>query len=318
MKINQAFLFFIAFIMFGCAGQSPAPIEYNHNKNYTKQSSKTNPSNKNPYKYDTGSENDEGEIIRTQLDQKEKDFDAPSGSLTERQDGEIKEENHDNILSVPEVKADNSKLIYHEVQPGETLASIASNYNQTPEELGKLNDLTQPYNVYESQMVKIKISPELLNKKNRENSLKENAETTQTITATNTSTSNTSKFIKPVEGKVVGKFGQQTSEGKNAGINITANKGSKVTSVAAGKVIFSGNNKKFGNLVIIKLDEGDLYTAYAHLEDLIVQKGATISKGQMIGHVGQTGDIKSPQLHFAIREGKTAVDPLKYLNDQSN
>ncbi|XVN43511.1 MAG: LysM peptidoglycan-binding domain-containing M23 family metallopeptidase [Candidatus Rickettsia vulgarisii] len=315
MKINQIFLFFIAFTMFGCAGQSPAPIEYNHGKNYTKKAYKANLSNKNLHKRDISSENDEDGIIRRQLDQKEKDFDGPDGYLVERQGEEIKkEENQDNVLSVPEVKPDNSKLIYHEVQPGETLASIAGDYNQTSEELGKLNGLTPPYNLQESQIVKIKVSPELLNKKNKEINLKESSTTVQTTTSTPKSIN--AKFAKPVDGQIVSKFGQSSAEGKNAGINISANKGSKVTSVGAGKVIFSGNNKKFGNLVIVKLDEGDLYAAYAHLEDLIVQKGATVSKGQMIGHVGQTGEVKSPQLHFAIREGKTAVDPIKYLNDQ--
>ncbi|MCC8417957.1 MAG: LysM peptidoglycan-binding domain-containing M23 family metallopeptidase [Rickettsia endosymbiont of Bryobia graminum] len=309
MKINQIFLFFIAFIMFGCTGQFPAPVEYNHGKNYTKKTSKTNLSDKNFRKRDISSENDEDRIIRKQLDQKEQDFDRPDGYLVERQGEEIKrEENQDNILSVPEIKPDNSKLIYHEVQPGETLVSIANKYNQTSEELGKLNDLTPPYTLSEAQIVKIRVSTELLNKKNKESNLKENSIVTPTP--------RTAKFAKPVEGKVVSKFGQQAPEGKNAGVNIFANKGSKVTSVGAGKVIFSGNNKKFGNLVIIKLDEGDLYAAYAHLEDLIVQKGSTVSKGQMIGHVGQTGDVKSPQLHFAIRKGKTAVDPLTYLNDQ--
>lgn len=309
MKINQIFLFFITFIMFGCTGQSPAPIEYNHGRNYAKKTSKANLSDRNFHKRDISSENDEDGIIRRQLDQKEKDFDGPDGYLAERQGEEIKkEENQDNILSVPEIKSDNSKLIYHEVQPGETLTSIANEYNQTSEGIGKLNGLIPPYNLSEVEIIKIKVSPELLNKKNKESSV-------VTQTTTNTSTT-TTKFIKPVEGQIVSKFGQQSPEGKNAGINISADKGSKVTSVGAGKVIFSGNNKKFGNLVIIKLDEGDLYAAYAHLEDLIIQKGATVSKGQMIGHVGQTGDAKSPQLHFAIREGKTAVDPLKYLNDQ--
>lgn len=313
MKINQIFLFFIAFIMFGCAGQAPAPIQYNYGKNHGKKISRNNLSNKNLYKRDINSENDEDRIVRLQLDQKEKDFDRPDGYLVERQGEEIKkEEDQDNTLLMQETKLDARKLIYHEVQAGETLDSIANDYNSTPEELGKLNGLTPPYTLGGLQIIKIKVSSELLNKKNKEHDLKER----QTVTQSPNTTSSNIKFAKPVEGKIVSRFGQQSPEGKNAGINITANKGSKVTSVEAGKVIFSGNNKKFGNLIIIKLNEGDLYAAYAHLEDLIVQKGETISKGQMIGHVGQTGDIKSPQLHFAIREGKTAVDPLKYLNDQ--
>ena len=48
------------------------------------------------------------------------------------------------------------------------------------------------------------------------------------------------------------------------------------------------------NLVLLNI-------AYAHLQDLLIQKGATISQGKIIGHVGSTGDAKYPQQHFTNR-----------------
>ena len=58
-------------------------------------------------------------------------------------------------------------------------------------------------------------------------------------------------------------------------------------------------------------------TAYAHSEALLVGRGAKVRKGQPIARVGSTGSVGSPQLHFEIRKGRKAVDPLRYLPRQS-
>ena len=44
------------------------------------------------------------------------------------------------------------------------------------------------------------------------------------------------------------------------------------------------------------------------------KKGALVKRGESIGAVGNSGNVKIPQLHFEIRKGKEAVDPLKYLS----
>ena len=61
-----------------------------------------------------------------------------------------------------------------------------------------------------------------------------------------------------------------------------------------------------------KLDN-NIITSYAHLEDIILSKGSSIKQGEVIGYVGNSGKTKTSQLHFAIREGKTAKDPLQYI-----
>ena len=63
----------------------------------------------------------------------------------------------------------------------------------------------------------------------------------------------------------------------------------------------------------IKLNDSNLYVAYAHMEDLMFNKDEIIKQGDVIGYVGNTGSAEVPKLHFAIREGKIAVDPLKYI-----
>ncbi|MDD9334701.1 MAG: LysM peptidoglycan-binding domain-containing M23 family metallopeptidase [Rickettsiaceae bacterium] len=303
MKSNIVFVYFIVFLISGCSTQPPAPIEYNHGKDSTKKSTTINSPTTAYSENKNILESDEDEIISREIDEKEKDFDAPTGFLKDR--NAIETENRDDVIIVPKVKPNDSKLIYHEVQQGETLVSIANDYGQKVEELAELNNISAPYHLNESQIITIKISTELLNKKNQESLVRKTKNAVQT---------NTPKFIKPIDGKITIKFGEQTSKGKSKGINIAADEGTAVESIATGQVVFAGNDTKFGNLLIIKLDNSDLYVAYAHLQDLLIQKGTTISQGKIIGHVGSTGDAKYPQLHFAIREGKIAVDPLKYVD----
>lgn len=121
------------------------------------------------------------------------------------------------------------------------------------------------------------------------------------------------KYIRPVDGFIITGFGEQTPIGKSNGINIEAPSGTAVKSIADGMVAYSGHSEKFGNLIIIKL-EHNLYAAYAHMEDLILKKDSIVKQGQVIGHVGLTGQVNEPQLYFAIKEGKTSVDPLKYVH----
>ena len=123
----------------------------------------------------------------------------------------------------------------------------------------------------------------------------------------------TSKFIWPVKGKLLSKYGKSKEGFYNDGINIDSKKGTKVMSSQAGKVIYSGNEiPGYGNLILIKHSKNWI-TAYAHLNEVFTEKGKKVSKGEIIGSVGNTGNVRSPQLHFEIRKGKESVNPLKLL-----
>jgi murein DD-endopeptidase MepM/ murein hydrolase activator NlpD len=54
-------------------------------------------------------------------------------------------------------------------------------------------------------------------------------------------------------------------------------------------------------------------TAYAHNSSLLVKKGDNVRRGQAIARVGSSGSVDTPQLHFELRQGTKAVDPLKVL-----
>ena len=126
-----------------------------------------------------------------------------------------------------------------------------------------------------------------------------------------------STFLWPIRGKVVSHFGAQMDGRHNDGINIRAKRGATVLAAENGIVAYAGNELRgFGNLLLIKHADG-LMTAYAHSEALLVGRGAKVRKGQPIARVGSTGSVGSPQLHFEIRKGRKAVDPLRYLPRQS-
>jgi murein DD-endopeptidase MepM/ murein hydrolase activator NlpD len=118
-----------------------------------------------------------------------------------------------------------------------------------------------------------------------------------------------SKFINPVDGNIIKNFNAE-----HQGINIAANLGDEVRAIGQGQVVYSGYDGKFGNLIIIKLEEGGLFAAFAHLDDLIMTKGQSVTQGQVIGHVGQSGNIEAPTLYLALKKGKTPVDPVSYLH----
>ena len=120
-------------------------------------------------------------------------------------------------------------------------------------------------------------------------------------------------FLWPVTGKVVSEFGPLADGLHNDGINIAAPMGTPVRAAENGVVVYAGNELRgFGNMLLIRHADG-FVTAYAHNESLLVARGDTVERGQIIARVGSSGNVDSPQLHFEIRVGTDAVDPREYL-----
>ena len=120
-------------------------------------------------------------------------------------------------------------------------------------------------------------------------------------------------FIKPVDGRILSTFGPKKDTLHNDGINILAESGTPVRNAKSGTVIYAGDEiESFGNLVLVR-HEDDFITAYAHLSDIQVTQGDKLSQGDILGHVGSTGNVKTPQLHFQIRRGTRTVNPELYL-----
>ena len=118
----------------------------------------------------------------------------------------------------------------------------------------------------------------------------------------------------PVRGKIISPFGPKTGGMKNEGINISVPEGTNVQAAEAGVVAYAGNELKgYGNLVLIR-HAGGYVTAYAHNSQILVKKGDTVKRGDLIAKSGSTGAVQSPQLHFEVRKGATALDPSTFLN----
>jgi len=127
-------------------------------------------------------------------------------------------------------------------------------------------------------------------------------------------TSGLPTFRWPARGKVVTSYGAKTNGKANDGINIAVPEGTPVKAAEDGVVAYAGNELKgYGNLVLVRHSNGYV-TAYAHASELLVKRGDSIKRGQIIAKSGQSGEVGSPQLHFEIRKGSSPVDPLQFLN----
>ncbi len=116
-------------------------------------------------------------------------------------------------------------------------------------------------------------------------------------------------FRWPARGRVIAGFGT----GGNEGINIALPEGTPVRAAEGGTVAYAGSELKgYGNLILIRHENGYV-SAYAHNRDLLVKRGDTVRRGQVIANSGRTGNVNAPQLHFEIRRGSDPVDPMPYL-----
>jgi murein DD-endopeptidase MepM/ murein hydrolase activator NlpD len=122
------------------------------------------------------------------------------------------------------------------------------------------------------------------------------------------------RFVWPVRGDIVGKFGPAGVGRRNDGVDIKAAQGSVVAAAAPGEVVYAGDQVPgFGNLVLIKHADGWV-TAYAHLDQVEVQMKDEVAQGQTVGTVGATGGVTSPQLHFEVRYAPSPADKARPID----
>lgn len=225
------------------------------------------------------------------------------------------------------------------VAKGDTLYSLSRKYQIPVNDLAVMNKLNTPFNLSVGQKLKV---PKLDTVQTRSVAeIKESKTVAKKITPPETvqkqttvskaepvktrissdpkkqlpkiSARSSTKFSWPVKGKVLSQYGAKNKGLFNDGINISAAKGTPVKSAENGVVAYAGNEVKgMGNLIIIQHSDGWM-TVYAHMDSLIVKRGAKVNVGQQIGRVGQTGRVDTPQLHFEIRKGTKAYNPQDML-----
>jgi murein DD-endopeptidase MepM/ murein hydrolase activator NlpD len=121
----------------------------------------------------------------------------------------------------------------------------------------------------------------------------------------------------PLEGRVGSGFGarQDPINGEGAfhpGIDIEAPTGTPVRATADGEVTGMNLGAGYGRQVVLNHGH-DLLTVYGHLSALAVVPGQHVTRGQVIGYVGQTGRATGPHLHYEVRVHNVPVNPHKYL-----
>ena len=237
------------------------------------------------------------------------------------------------------------------VARGDTLYSLSRKYSVPVNDLAVMNNLTPPFNLTVGQKIRVpnlaRVSVEQVRTDDVKVAVKSTNTTVQTqpqqkrdaktiaenvgaekkVVATpvkkissdptkklpKINARSSSKFSWPVRGKILSNYGAKSSGLFNDGINIGATRGTAVKAAENGVVAYAGNEVKgMGNLIIIQHEDGWM-TVYAHMDSMVVRRGARVSVGQQIGTVGKTGKVDSPQLHFEIRKGTKAYNPTQYL-----
>jgi murein DD-endopeptidase MepM/ murein hydrolase activator NlpD len=233
------------------------------------------------------------------------------------------------------------------VRPGETLFAVGRSYGLNPFTIADHNRLTEPYDLKVGQTLRIPSNgaiaarrdespassgqPMTLDqqmaerqdaeRRNTGDQAERQAMAPQAVTqppsrdtADQRDGSLASTFRWPVKGRVISTFGEKPTGMRNEGINIAVPEGTSVRAAGSGIVAYAGNELKgYGNLVLIRHD-GGWVTAYAHNKELFVNRGDSVERGDIIANAGQTGSVTSPQVHFEVRKGATAVDPMKHLD----
>lgn len=122
-----------------------------------------------------------------------------------------------------------------------------------------------------------------------------------------------SKFVIPIEGKVVSKF-QSIDEMCKEGVKIISHGRTEVIASAPGKVIYVGRGLRwYGNLIVV--EHSDQYvTVYSYLKNMNVNIGDKVKQRQIIGFAGKSSvHDKNPQICFSIRHNGKSIDPLLQL-----
>jgi len=100
--------------------------------------------------------------------------------------------------------------------------------------------------------------------------------------------------------------------GIHEGLDMGASTGTPVAATGDGQVVWAGWRDRYGNMV--EIDHGNgLKTRYGHLSKVMVSTGAHVSRGSIIGLVGETGRTTGPHLHYEVRVGEQATNPMKFI-----
>ena len=220
--------------------------------------------------------------------------------------------------------ASQPRLLSHRVRPGDTLHSIAFQYDLDARNLAIANNLGPPYTIFVDQELNLDLS------RIRNTALRSAADTSNLGTAVR---NNSVAQAQPVRARAGGVTRQPIGNSRSAdphwqwphtgrvlrafqagnkGIDIGGSLGDPVWAASDGEVVYSGNGiQGTGDLIIIR--HGDSYlSAYAHNSVMLVSEGSRVSAGDKIAEIGEN-PAGVAMLHFEIRVDGNSVDPIRFL-----
>lgn len=122
-------------------------------------------------------------------------------------------------------------------------------------------------------------------------------------------------FINPIGGRITSRFGVLSNirSSYHTGLDIANPIGTPIAAAASGTVIYSGWKSAYGQLLTIDHGNG-VQTYYAHCSALYKSPGEYVNQGDIIGAVGNTGNVTGPHLHIEVRVNGVAYNPIYYFN----
>lgn len=211
---------------------------------------------------------------------------------------------------------------FHKVRTGETIWSIARAYRIDAQALAEYNNIEDPAEVVIDMSLYIPARPKRdgfkrlpgesgprAARRGRSERMRppqqREKEEGESIHADH------ARFSWPVDGSLLSGFGYRNGR-RHDGIDIKAGQGTPIQAADEGRVVFSGKMRGYGNLILVR-HEDDFFTAYAHNSQNLAKKNQAVKKGEVIGKVGRTGRATGPHLHFEVRHGQRARNPLFFL-----
>jgi murein DD-endopeptidase MepM/ murein hydrolase activator NlpD len=208
------------------------------------------------------------------------------------------------------------------VRTSDTLESLAAKYHADPTDIVEVNELTDPVLVVgQTLTIPGARSAQIPTPKPTKAPAPAPAKKTTTARPSSGGTStrppaqyNGGAFAWPVAGGYISQYYHYG----HYGLDIAADRGTRVMAAAGGTVIFAGWKNNGGGYQVWIAHGSGLYTTYNHMMSVAVGRGQHVGRGQQVGRVGMTGYATGPHLHFEvwrgmIWDGGVRVNPLNYL-----
>jgi len=203
---------------------------------------------------------------------------------------------------------------WYRVAKDDSLGAIAQRFHVSTQSLAEHNNITDSNQLKvgsrlyiprgRSSYAKAKSSGVNKGRKQRGTSKKRKSSESEIVTEPG-------RFSWPIAGSVTSGFGMRGGR-RHDGIDISAPRGTAVMAAANGKVVFSSRLRGYGNLILVR-HQDNFFTAYAHNARNLKKKGDVVKKGQVVARVGSTGRTSGPHLHFEVRKGSQARNPVFFL-----